>query len=210
MNDDEVWKTYPEIEWLQGSGFGDVRTLDHWVKHWRGGKRLIKGHILKQYRNKKGYMYVAFGVDGKLVHLYVHRIIAACFLENPDNLSEINHLDCNPANNCAKNLEWCSHKKNIAYRDRLGHVNYKDNAPKSPVITINLNTLETLRFQSQHEAARQLGITHSNINGVIKGRYKQTRGFWFTNADNHALEKVRTKFGDSVARKVEKLLNEED
>lgn len=204
MNDDEVWKTYPGIEWLQGSLFGEIRTLDRYVICNDGRKRLIKGRVLKQQIQKDGYMGVGFGMGGKVVYLLVHRVIAACFLDNPDNLPEVNHKNNNPMDNSVSNLEWCTHEYNIEYREKYG------TALNRPVIAINLVTLEASHFPSQREAARQLGAYQPNIKDVIKGRYKSHRGYYFTNADSNAIENVRAKFGDSVASKVEELLNKEE
>lgn len=209
MNDIEVWKSYPEFEFIQGSSLGGVRTLDRCVTRKNGRKQFIKGRILKQRRQKSGYMYVNFSVNGKQVNLRVHRIIAACFLPNPNNLPQVNHIDCDRTNNRVENLEWCSREYNSAYRNKFG-VSYKEAAPKSPVIAVNLKTLEALQFPSQKEAARQLGASVGTINEVIKGKRNKHHGYWFTNADSQAVESVIEKFGNSVASKVEKLLNKED
>lgn len=208
MNDDEVWKTYPEFDFIQGSNLGRVRTLDHYVNG-RWGKTLIKGRVLKKHRNRGGYMRVNFRVDGKFVNRSVHRIIASCFLENPDNLPQVNHKDCDPTNNRVENLEWCDSSYNMQYREKYGVSNTETLGHR--IIAINLKTLEVHWFQSQGEAARQLGANQPNIKNVIKGkRYKSTHGYWFTNADSNAVEYVRTKFGNSVAREVEELLNKEE
>ena len=45
------------------------------------------------------------------------------------------------------------------------------------VSAINLETGKVLRFESQSEAARQLGIPKEHINGVIKGRQYKTGGY---------------------------------
>ena len=53
----EVWKTYPDIPFLQASNLGRIRTVDRWVPY-NGSKRLIKGRVLKQYHERNGYMRV--------------------------------------------------------------------------------------------------------------------------------------------------------
>lgn len=151
-------------------------------------------------------MQVQFGMDGKYVYLRVSRAVATCFTPNPNNYPEVNHIDCNRTNNRADNLEWCTRQENIAYRDKLGHT-AKHNAPKKPVIAVNQETSEIFWFESQSEAARQLSVDVRHVNHVIKGKYRQTGGFWFCYADNTAIEKTRTKFGDKVADKVEKTMN---
>lgn len=200
MNDKEIWKTYPPIEWLQGSNLGNVRTLDRCVACKDGGKRLIKGHILPQQFDRYGYMYVTFGMNGKIVHLKVHRVVAKTFLPNPDNLPQVNHIDNDPTNNRVENLEWCTPEYNIEYREKYG------TALNHTIIAINLKTLEASRFLSQNEAARQLGADQGHIKDVIKGKRKTHHNFWFTNADNNAVENTRAKLGNEVAAKVETLL----
>ncbi|ANO57984.1 HNH homing endonuclease [Lactobacillus phage P1] len=202
--ENEIWKTYPEIEWLQGSNLGRVRTLDHYVTGKDGRKQLIKGRVLKQHRHKNGYMYVSFRTGGKIVHALVHRVVASCFIDNPDSLPQVNHIDCNPANNLVDNLEWCDGFYNQQYVEKYG----KSRGQR--VIAINLTTCEILCFPSRMEAARQLGAYQQHITDVIKCKRKSHHGFWFACYNSQASESVRTKFGDSVARKVEKLLNEED
>lgn len=77
------------------------------------------------------------------------------------------------------------------------------------VVAINLSDFNVFYFKSQTEASRQLNIFLSNINKVVKGKLNKTGGYWFCYADKNAVEKTRVKFGDKVARKVEKLMNNE-
>lgn len=38
--------------------------------------------------------------------------------------------------------------------------------------------------------------------------YNKTSDYWFCNSDESAVEKTRAKFGDDVAKKVEKIISE--
>lgn len=196
-----VWKTCPEYPFIEANQFGEIRTIDRDVIYKNGRKHHYKGHVLKQREDKNGYMVVGVGMNGKKFTLKVHRIVASSFLPNPDNLPQVNHKDCDRTNNNVSNLEWCTTQENTAYRDKLGHT-AKHNAPKKPVFAVNLRTSNIQYFESQHEAARQLGVDQGSICRVLKGRCKQTGGFWFCYADKHAVENIRAKFGDEVADKV--------
>ncbi|AZA17321.1 MAG: HNH endonuclease (endogenous virus) [Lactobacillus phage ViSo-2018a] len=160
---------------------------------------------MKQRDNGHGYMFVSFSVNGKRIYLYVHRIVAICFIPNPNNYLEINHIDCNRVNNRLDNLEWCTHQENMTYSNKLGHM--VNGNPGHHVIAVNPETSEVFWFESQREAGRQLGFYQSNIRSVLKGQYAQTGGYWFCDADENAVEKVRAKFGDEVANKVERLMS---
>ena len=203
--ENEIWKTYPEFDWIQGSNLGRLRTLDRYVKQ-GNAERFVKGRFLKPQIDRYGYLQVNFRVNGKQVHRKVHRIIASCFIPNPDNLPEVNHRDCNIINNLPNNLEWCTSEYNIAYREKYG--TSAAEAVGRPVYAVNLKTLEVLRFETQSEASQKLSVNCGNLNSVLKGRYKQTGGYWFTYADENAVESTRAKFGDDVAAKVETLLKE--
>lgn len=202
----EIWKTYPDYPFIQANQFGEIRTIDRYVPSRNGSKRLVKGRVLKQQLGNSGYMYVQFSVDGKKVRLSVHRVVATSHLPNPDNLQEVNHIDCDPTNNRRENLEWCTHQENVAYCVKLGH--HVNNNPGQPVIAVDLNSFKVFWFESQMEAARQLGVWAESINRVIKGKRHKAGGCWFCYADSSAIEKVRAKFGDELANKVEKLMNE--
>lgn len=192
----EIWKSHPDIPGVQVSTLGRVRTLDKMV--WNGkGTYSKKGRILKQYETAGGYLVVNIQIDGKQTRKLVHRLVAQTFIDNQNNLPQVNHLDCDRTNNNVENLEFCTRKENIAYRDKLGHT-ARNNAPKSPVFAVNLKTLEVSQFQSQHEAGRVLGVNVGNINGVIKGRTKQAHGYWFKADDGNGIESDKDKLKSIV------------
>lgn len=101
---EEIWKTYSEYAFIEVSNLGRVRTKDRVAKDRNGKKYHINGRILKQQRDRYGYMRVHFRSDGRVVSLQVHRMVATCFIPNPDNLPEVNHIDCNPTNNRLDNI----------------------------------------------------------------------------------------------------------
>lgn len=185
---------------MEVSSFGNVRTLDRVVKNEKG-TRLVKGRVLKQYLNSNGYLFVQFSLSGKQVKKKVHRLVSQTFTPNPNNWPEVNHKDCNRTNNNIDNLEWCSRSYNQKYREKYG-VSFGH-----PLFAVNLNTMKVSRFSSQSETSRELKISQGGIGMVVRGKLNHTKGYWFTNADNNAVEATRAKFGDVVADKVKKLMD---
>jgi hypothetical protein len=59
-----------------------------------------KRTTLKRYNKKAG----------------VHRLVAETYISNPDNKSQINHIDRDPSNNHISNLEWVTPKENIEHK----------------------------------------------------------------------------------------------
>lgn len=182
----EIWKTYPEYPFIEASNLGRVRTKDRTITDKNGNKRFVKGRILKQQCSNKGYMYVHFSVGGKQVVQSVHRIVITCFCKNSEHLPEVNHINNNPADNRLENLEYCTHEYNIAYREKYGKSAAKTFG--KPVFAVNLKTGKVLRFESQCEAARQLGVSQGDIGKVIRGQQYATGGYWFTKDESEITE----------------------
>lgn len=188
-NQVEIWKSHPDIAGIEVSTMGNVRTLDKMVSN-GNWMRLAKGRVLNPFVSNAGYMLVHIIIDGKKINKLVHRLVAQTFIPNPDSLKEVNHKDCDRTNNNVDNLEWCSRSYNIQYREKFGE------ALGHPIFAINLDTNEVTHFNSQTEASRVLGLDRPSINMVIKGKYKQTGGYWFVSDDGHAVDIVKSNLHD--------------
>ena len=186
----EIWREHPDINIIEVSSFGRVRTLDRIVPR-KNGTYPVKGHVLTQQDNGHGYSYVHFNIDGKQVHKYVHRLVAQTFIPNPTNFPEVNHKDCNTKNNNVENLEFCTASYNAKYREKFGISNTESKG--HPLFAIDLNTMKVSKFRAQHEASREFGVDNSHICAVINGRYKQAGGFWFVNDDDKAVDLTKQK-----------------
>ena len=192
-SEEEIWRAHPDIVGVEVSTFGNVRTLDRVISS-ENGTRFLKGRVLKQHDNGNGYLQVNIRINGKRIFKLVHRLVAQIYIPNPDNLPQVNHLDCDRTNNNVENLEFCTASYNQQYREKYGISNTEVRG--HPLFAINLDTLEVLHFRSQHEASRALGVFISSINNVLKGTQKTAHGFWFVNDDGHAVEAVKSKLHD--------------
>ena len=175
----EQWKPIKGYEGLyEVSNLGRVKRLEGKCKTKGGNLRTVPEKILKFNSDKQGYKIVDLCKDGTEKYFKVHRLVAFAFIPNPENKPYINHIDCNPSNNCVTNLEWCTPKENIQYAQQLGRLNghgVKNNKNSRPVIAIK-DGVETY-YASQAEVKRQLGI--SNCYMVCQGKYKQIKGYTF-------------------------------
>lgn len=106
---------------------------------------------LKPYANKNGYLRVTLFKGGKARHLYVHRLVAMCFLERQPGQDVVNHIDANPANNRADNLEWCTQRHNIAASRYAGH-----QAKDKKVRAVHVITGEVRDYKNIREASSSL------------------------------------------------------
>ena len=156
----EIWRDIEGYEgYYQISNMGRVKSLERTVRCNRG-YRTIPEKILEGVDNGKGYLKVNLCKEGKVMQPLVHVLVATAFLENPQNLPEVNHKDENKYNNCMDNLEWCTSQYNVEY------------SKAKAVIGINKVSGLIMEFPSTMEAERQTGINHSNICACLKGKYK--------------------------------------
>ena len=152
-------------------------------------KNIKTGKILKQSKDRYGYMKIGLSEDGKRKTHQVHRLVLETFKANSRNCSDVNHIDENKENNALNNLEWCTHKENINHGthnarsaatkkangtyDKIAKINSEKLS--IPVYCITNNTV----YKSACEAARQLKLDQGSINKCLKGKYKQTGGYQF-------------------------------
>lgn len=73
------------------------------------------GRVYSKHSNKFlkqsivcGYAQYTLYIDGCAKRYKAHRLVALCFISNPENLPQVNHKDGNKLNNNIGNLEWCT------------------------------------------------------------------------------------------------------
>jgi hypothetical protein len=68
-----------------------------------------------------GYQIYGFQLkSGKEKKIREHRLFAICFIENPENKSDVNHIDGVKTNNSLSNLEWVTSSENMQHAFRTG------------------------------------------------------------------------------------------
>lgn len=105
---EEIWKDIKGFEGkYQISNFGNVKSLNY------NNSKYEKN--LTPKINNKGYAWYLLCKNGKAYPMLAHRLVAIAFIENPNNLPEVNHKDENPLNCNVENLEWCTRSYNTNY-----------------------------------------------------------------------------------------------
>jgi uncharacterized protein (UPF0248 family) len=156
------WRRVIQDNRYEVSEFGDVRSTFMKVVEKNTGKTYYKKpRILSQFKNKKGYLLVQLGQRS----IPVHRIVAMAFLENKENLPQVDHKDCDKTNNHYTNLDWVTTEENLkrAYESGLRTVDglNKYNQTRSRKV-MKVETGEV--FESIQATARAMNIKNSASN----------------------------------------------
>jgi len=116
------WRTIPGLPMYEASDTGLIRSKSRTVTSIVNGRRVRK--VLTSKLLAQSLMtlngrphYVTAKVNGQT--LYVHRLVAMAW--HADTYfagSEINHINGNPRDNRADNLEWVTHRQNILHSYR--------------------------------------------------------------------------------------------
>ena len=104
-----------------------------------------KQSYLKGSIKSDGYNRVGLTINGKTVKYYVHRLVAAAYLENPNSLPVVNHLDNNKLNNHFTNLEWTTQLENLKYK-----VQQNRQAKGEDCYSAKLTEMEVLEIRYQY------------------------------------------------------------
>lgn len=142
-------------------------------------KNVVKNTEIKGSDNGNGYLKIQFYKNGKIQRKYIHRLVAQHFLPNPEGKLFVNHIDCNPSNNCVENLEWCTHKENMAWMVEKGRnqrtEEWKRNHEKGlsrlyvGVIGENIKTGEKIYFSKLNDV-KKAGFQPSCVCYCCKGK----------------------------------------
>lgn len=163
----EQWRDIPGYEGLyEASNMGRIRTNANKVtsnarfpkRHWK--QRIIKQKYQKR-SNGKTDARVCLWKDGKEKTFLVARLVALAWCDGYSDGMTVDHVDGNPTNNNASNLEWVTLAENI----RRGF----DNGlyPTMHQIAMEIDG-KTFTFRSLSEASRALGYKSGYLSNRLK------------------------------------------
>lgn len=129
--------------------------------------------IMKPVINKDGYYQCLLIVNGVRKNIVLHRLVALCFIPNPNNYPIVNHLDGNKLNCAKSNLEWNTVKGNAVHAVQIGLCDSKGEKNNNNTYSEQKVT-EVKRLLiggvSSRKIAKDLNISRSAIQHIKKGR----------------------------------------
>lgn len=153
---EEVWAEIEGFSEYAISNLGRVKNLRH-------------DRLLTPRPNSYGYQRVALYRDGERHDLYVHRLVAAAFIDGYIKRYRVRHNDLDGENNHVYNLRFASGQ-------RLGRLVRNVRRP----IYRRLRVVETgMIFKTVEDCANYIGGDPSNIYRVLRGDRDSHKGYTF-------------------------------
>lgn len=178
MNNVEIWKPVVGYEDLyEVSSFGRVRSLDRISSN----GHFYKGQILKQYKDKFGYLSVGLSKNSCIKTYKVHRLVAFAFIYNDDpiNKTQVNHITEDKTYNRFDGLEWCTPFYNTHFGTGIERkIKATKNHPNKSkqVIQYSLDGEFIRQWPSMLEIQRELCYDASLIGRCCSGKVKTAYG----------------------------------
>ena len=113
----EEWKSIPDFENYMVSNLGRVKSVNY--------RRTGKESLMSLSENNRGYIQVTLRNDNGKKTFTVHKLVAIAFLSHTPNgrLDVVDHIDNNPLNNRADNLQITTQRVNTS-KDKKGTSKY--------------------------------------------------------------------------------------
>lgn len=157
----EKWRKIGSFNGYWVSDQGRVKTED--FNHTK------KEGLLKLFKNVNGYMCCNLMVGGVRKRETVHQLVGRAFIDNPDNLRQLNHISGVKTDNRAVNLEWCTAKHNTLHsiRNGLGKNNRKQSqlteSERNAILVLMANEVD---FQI---ITKSFGISYHTLKRLKNG-----------------------------------------
>jgi hypothetical protein len=157
----EAWKPWR-------SGDYEVSNLGR-VRRARPGRRTYVGRILTWTFLSIGYPTVGLTIGGKNKRIYVHELVAECFIGPRPDGAEVNHIDGDKANPVVTNLEYVTHRGNMQHASRSGLMPVGEASGNSKLTNADVLAMRAAWRDGARnvELARRFGVSRACVSQVV-------------------------------------------
>ena len=162
----EVWRPAPGYEGIyEVSDQGQVMRV-------KRGQGTRPGLILRQNARPNGYVSAELFRDGEGSRTSIHRLVAGAFVDNPDSLPIVNHLNSVRDDNRACNLEWTTQSLNNYHAANRNGAYRGERNGRSILTEDDVRTIRRLRKAGQKltEIGERFGITKAHVSAIAHRR----------------------------------------
>ena len=125
----------------------------------------ITGKYLKGDINNAGYYRVCLYHKTKKQKFFRHKLVAQLFIPNPNNYSEVNHINGDKSMNNKNNLQWCDRIYNEREAHRLKIKEYKP-------FKVLFQNGKVKHYEFVIDLANELNLTKRTIQNYLQGKSK--------------------------------------
>ena len=165
------------------SSFGRIAAIRSHYEYRRNGRLFLKEmtpHLCgTSIAPSTNYERITFKQNCVRDTRLVHRVVAQAFLPNPEEYTCIDHIDDNPSNNKADNLQWCDYKINNSkehHRTAAAKCKIGQPAPNRKKV-VQLLDGQVIRILDSMTEAEIDGFSHSAIHRACNGRLRSHGGY---------------------------------
>ena len=168
--DNEVWLPVVGYEGLYSvSNLGRVRSEARTVIRTDGRIQDVPEKMMILFPSNCEYLRVGLNKDNRQKSHLVHRLVAKAFIDNPEELPQVNHLNRVRTDNRLENLEWTTAKENIKHRDIENDYNIGENSHLSKLKAIDVELIREMWStwkMTQTEIAKLFSTSQANISEI--------------------------------------------
>jgi len=128
-----------------------------------------------------GYLRITTSINSKTIAFASHRVVATCWIPNPDNKPQVNHIDGNKLNNNDWNLEWNTPKENTIHSiitglsvrekgDKCAHFGKRGGETNRAKKVIDIET--NIIYSSLKEACLTTEFNYKYVSRMLSGEKK--------------------------------------
>ena len=133
-------------------------------------RKILNHRIVKEHIETNGYLRLS--KNNKLY--YKHQIVANQFIDNPGNLSYVDHINHNRIDNRIENLRFCTNQQNTNQRSDQTFV---DKLPEDAIVVESYGDWE-FEWLYYHN---NTFYVYNGINYVVKPRFQTKSGGYCAN-----------------------------
>ena len=178
----EIWKNLIGFDLpYQVSNKGNIKCLAYKLVDIFNRVYNKKEHLLHKTLHGSGYYVVTLRKNKRSRVYRLNILIAKTFIDNPNNLPTVDHIDGNKLNNNVTNLRWCTPKENKHNINTFSKsIESSIKSIKSrvkPVYQLDSNYKVIAKYNSAIEAAKEIGCSSCFIQRCCTIPNRTAKGF---------------------------------